>query len=72
LWHTWECRGRRISEFEVSLAYGVSSRAARTIQRNPISGKKKKKEKKKRKEKKRKKKEKERNKEKNQEIVTVR
>jgi hypothetical protein len=30
-------RGRRISEFEVSLVYKVSSRTARTIQRNPVS-----------------------------------
>jgi hypothetical protein len=36
-------RGRRISEFEDSLVYEVSSRTARAIQRNPVSGKKKKK-----------------------------
>jgi hypothetical protein len=30
-------RGRWISEFEVSLVYKVSSRTARTIQRNPVS-----------------------------------
>jgi hypothetical protein len=35
-------RGRQISEFEASLVYKVSSRTARAIQRNPISGKKKK------------------------------
>jgi hypothetical protein len=29
-------RGRRISEFEVSLVYRVSSRTARAIQRNPV------------------------------------
>jgi hypothetical protein len=29
-------RGRRISEFEASLVYRVSSRAARAIQRNPV------------------------------------
>jgi hypothetical protein len=29
-------RGRRISEFEVSLVYKVSSRTARAIQRNPV------------------------------------
>jgi hypothetical protein len=29
-------RGRRISEFEASLVYRVSSRTARTIQRNPV------------------------------------
>jgi hypothetical protein len=29
-------RGRRISEFEASLVYGVSSRTARAIQRNPV------------------------------------
>ena len=34
-------RGRRISEFEASLVYRVSSRTARAIQRNPVSGKKK-------------------------------
>jgi hypothetical protein len=36
-------RGRRISEFEASLVYRVSSRIARAIQRNPVSKKKKKK-----------------------------
>jgi hypothetical protein len=30
---------RRISEFEVSLVYKVSSRTARAIQRNPVSKK---------------------------------
>jgi hypothetical protein len=30
-------RGRRISEFEASLVYRVSSRIARATQRNPIS-----------------------------------
>jgi hypothetical protein len=29
-------RGRRISEFEASLVYRVSSRTARAIQRNPV------------------------------------
>jgi hypothetical protein len=29
--------GRRFSEFEASLVYGVSSRTARAIQRNPVS-----------------------------------
>jgi hypothetical protein len=29
-------RGRRISEFEASLIYRVSSRTARAIQRNPV------------------------------------
>jgi hypothetical protein len=38
-------RGRRISEFEASLVYRVSSRTARATQRNPVSGKKKKKKK---------------------------
>jgi hypothetical protein len=33
-------RGRRISEFEASLVYRVSSRAARATQRNPVSKKK--------------------------------
>jgi hypothetical protein len=32
-------RGRRISEFEASLVYRVSSRTARAIQRNPVSRK---------------------------------
>jgi hypothetical protein len=30
-------RGRRISEFEASLVYRVSSRTARDTQRNPVS-----------------------------------
>jgi hypothetical protein len=30
-------RGRRISEFEASLVYKVSSRTARASQRNPVS-----------------------------------
>jgi hypothetical protein len=30
-------RGRQISEFEASLVYRVSSRIARTTQRNPVS-----------------------------------
>jgi hypothetical protein len=34
---TWECRGRRISEFKASLVYKVSSRTATAIQRNPVS-----------------------------------
>jgi hypothetical protein len=32
-------RGRWISEFEASLVYRVSSRAARATQRNPVSKK---------------------------------
>jgi hypothetical protein len=40
-------RGRRISEFEASLVYRVSSRTARAIQRNPVLKTKKKKKKKK-------------------------
>jgi hypothetical protein len=32
-------RGRRISEFEASLVYKVSSRTARATQRNPVSKK---------------------------------
>jgi hypothetical protein len=32
-------RGRRISEFETSLVYRVSSRTARATQRNPVSKK---------------------------------
>jgi hypothetical protein len=35
-------RGRRISEFEASLVYRMSSRTARATQRNPVSKKKKK------------------------------
>jgi ABC-type nickel/cobalt efflux system permease component RcnA len=35
-------RGRRISEFEASLVYRVSSRTARATQRNPVSKKNKK------------------------------
>jgi hypothetical protein len=30
-------RGRRVSEFEASLVYKVSSRTARATQRNPVS-----------------------------------
>jgi hypothetical protein len=48
-------RGRRISEFEASLVYKVSSRTARAIQRNPVSKKQKNKKKEKKKEKERKK-----------------
>jgi hypothetical protein len=33
-------RGRRISEFEASLVYRVSSRTARATQRNPVLKKK--------------------------------
>jgi hypothetical protein len=32
-------RGRRISEFEASLVYKMSSRTARATQRNPVSEK---------------------------------
>jgi hypothetical protein len=32
-------RGRRVSEFEASLVYRVSSRTARATQRNPVSEK---------------------------------
>jgi hypothetical protein len=39
-------RGRRISEFEASLVYRVSSRTARATQRNPVLEKPKKKKKK--------------------------
>jgi hypothetical protein len=38
-------RGRRISEFEASLVYRVSSRTARATQRNPVSKNQKKKKK---------------------------
>jgi hypothetical protein len=34
---TWDARGRQISEFEASLVYRVSSRIARSAQRNPVS-----------------------------------
>jgi hypothetical protein len=54
-------RGRHISEFEASLVYRVSSRTARTIQRNPVWKKNQKKKKKKKKKKKERKKEKETN-----------
>jgi hypothetical protein len=40
-------RGRRISEFEVSLVYKVGSRTARATKRNPVSKNQKKKEKRK-------------------------
>jgi hypothetical protein len=30
-------KGRRISEFEASLVYRVSSRTARAVKRNPVS-----------------------------------
>jgi hypothetical protein len=33
----WKGRDRWISEFKASLVYKVSSRTARTIQRNPVS-----------------------------------
>ena len=36
-------RGRKISEFEDSLVYGVSSRTTKTAQKNSVSKKKKKK-----------------------------
>jgi hypothetical protein len=35
--HALGGRGRWISEFKASLVYKVSSRTARTIQRNPVS-----------------------------------
>jgi hypothetical protein len=47
-------RGRRISEFEASLVYKVSSRTARAIQRNPVSKNKKNKQTNKKKQKKQK------------------
>jgi hypothetical protein len=49
-------RQRQVNEFEASLVYRVSSRTARTTQRNPVSKSQKRKKKKKRKEKKEKKK----------------
>jgi hypothetical protein len=52
---TQEARGRRISEFEASLVYKVTSRTARAIQRNPVSKKPKNKKKKKKNKKKTKK-----------------
>jgi hypothetical protein len=42
-----EGRGREISESKASLVYKVSSRTARTIQRNPVSKRKTKEKKKK-------------------------
>jgi hypothetical protein len=36
---TWGGRGRRISEFEASLVYKVSSRTAKATQRDPVSKK---------------------------------
>jgi hypothetical protein len=48
-------RGRRISEFEASLVYKVSSRTARATQKNPVSKKTKNKKKQKQKKKKKKK-----------------
>jgi hypothetical protein len=45
-------RGRRISEFEASLVYKMSSRTARATQRNPVSKKPKRKKKRKKKKKK--------------------
>jgi hypothetical protein len=46
-------RGRRISEFEASLVYKVSSRTARATQRNPVSKNQKEKRKKRKKKEKR-------------------
>jgi ubiquitin len=57
-------RGRRISEFEASLVYRVSSRTARVTQRNPVSKNQRKKRKRKRKERERKEKEKKKKEEK--------
>jgi hypothetical protein len=34
---TFHLGGRRISEFEASLVYKVSSRTARAVQKNPVS-----------------------------------
>jgi hypothetical protein len=48
-------RGRRISELEASLIYRMSSRTARTTQRNSVSKNQERKKKKKKKKKKRKK-----------------
>jgi hypothetical protein len=52
-------RGRRISEFEASLVYRVSSRTARATQRNSVLKNQKKKKKKKKKERKEKEKKRE-------------
>jgi hypothetical protein len=49
-------RGRRVSEFEASLVYKVSTRTARAIQRNPVSKNQKKKEREREREKEKKKK----------------
>jgi hypothetical protein len=40
-----DSKGRRISEFEASMVYRVSSRTARATQRNPVSKNQKKKKK---------------------------
>jgi hypothetical protein len=48
-------RGRRISEFEASLVYRVSSRTARATQRNPVSKNQRKKERRRRRRRKRRK-----------------
>ena len=34
---TWEAEAGRLSEFQASLVYKVSSRTVRAIQRNPVS-----------------------------------
>ena len=36
---TWEAEAGRLSEFQASLVYKVSSRTVRAIQRNPVSKK---------------------------------
>jgi hypothetical protein len=64
-------RGRQISEFKASLVYRVSSRTARTTQRNPVSKNKKQNQRKKKRKKRRKKKKKRRNKNKKIEIPFI-
>jgi hypothetical protein len=66
-------RGRRISDFEASLVYRVSSRIARAIQRNPVSKNKKQKTKKRQinKQKKRKEKKRKEKKRKEKEMVAL-
>jgi hypothetical protein len=66
-------RDRQISEFEASLVYKVSSRTARSIQRNPVSKQKKNKKNKKKKttkKQKTKKTKREREREREREIIT--
>jgi hypothetical protein len=64
-------RDRRISEFEASLVYKVSSRTARATQKNPVLKKQKKREKKKKRKEKRKEKKRKEKKRKERNIFKV-